>query len=79
MSEKLSVFLEKAQRYCSSAEQCIYTVKKKMHEWGVDDDEKDYIIPPLPTDLSTKDGMPWLLPEANSGCWGGDEIKSDTI
>ncbi len=56
MSEKLSVFLEKAQRYCSSAEQCIYTVKKKMHEWGVDDDEKDYIIGELIADGFINEG-----------------------
>lgn len=56
MSEKLSVFLEKAQRYCSSAEQCIYTVRKKMYEWGVDDEEKDYIIGVLIADGFINEG-----------------------
>lgn len=56
MSEKLSVFLEKAQRYCSSAEQCIYTVRKKMYEWGVDDEEKDYIIGELIADGFINEG-----------------------
>lgn len=56
MSEKLSFFLEKAQRYCSSAEQCIYTVRKKMYEWGVDDEEKDYIIGELIADGFINEG-----------------------
>lgn len=56
MSEKLSVFLEKAQRYCSSAEQCIYTVRMKMYEWGVDDEEKDYIIGELIADGFINEG-----------------------
>ena len=48
--------MEKAQRYCSSAEQCIYTVRKKMYEWGVDDEEKDYIIGELIADGFINEG-----------------------
>lgn len=56
MSEKLSFFLEKAQRYCSSAEQCVYTVRKKMYEWGVDEEERDYIIGELIADGFINEG-----------------------
>ncbi len=56
MSEKLSVFLEKAQRYCMSAERCTYAVMKKMYEWGVDEEEKEYIIGELIADGFINEG-----------------------
>ena len=44
MDEKLSLYLEKAQRYCSLGEQCVHSVSKKMREWGVETNEAEYII-----------------------------------
>lgn len=44
MDEKLSLYLEKAQRYCSMGEQCVHSLGKKMREWGVEPDEAEYII-----------------------------------
>lgn len=56
MSDRLSVFLEKAQRYCTSDERCVYTVMKKMYEWGVDEEEKEYIIGQLIADGFINEG-----------------------
>jgi regulatory protein len=44
MEEVYSVYLSKAMRYCAGSEQCVYTVSKKLKEWGVGDAEADYIL-----------------------------------
>ena len=78
MSEKLSFFLEKAQRYCSSAEQCIYTVRKKMYEWGVDDEEKDYIIGELIADGFINEGRyaeTFAMGKFRMLGWGRNKIR----
>lgn len=50
MSEQISVYLSKAQKYCADSEQCEYTVRKKLKDWGVDTEEADYVVGQLVVD-----------------------------
>ena len=79
MDEKLSVFLERAQRYCTYTERCAFAVRQKMHEWGVDNDEKDYIIGELIADGFLDEGRyadAFVRGKFRMLGWGRNKIKS---